>query len=589
MIAKEVVEEILLRTDIEQLISSYVSLKRAGDTFKGLCPFHSEKSPSFTVYPKSNSFYCFGCGIGGDAVTFVKQMEHLDYPDALELLAKRAGITIVDADRKYEPTERRVNRERMFKMNADAARFFHQSLFANTPDAKEALSYFTEKRGLSMATIKHFGLGYAPNTFDMLRNHMKALGYTEDELVSGFLLGKNDKGNYYDAFRHRAMFPIIDVTGNVIAFGGRALDNEVKPKYKNSSDTPVYKKTRHVYALNFARHTCSESMILCEGYMDVIALHSAGFTNAVATLGTAITSDQARLMRNYTKKVIICYDSDEPGQKAAQKAMRVLGDAGLDVRVIVVPGSKDPDEYIKTFGKEKFAAVLSDAKIEFEYKLENVLSKYDVNLAQDKIKVVEILENEISTVYSEAERDIYISMVSEKLGMKTESIAADVKRIIAKKQRVYKKNEGERARQSVAGYADKVNPDFARAPSVARHEETVLGLMLLFPEHRRAVFENNRLSEDDFYTGLGKRIFNYVKESYEAEDTFADVNSVFTPEEVGRITKIKLSRMSLSQNGDEVLEESINSLKSSMEKKKSANTTTADDLLALINKMRGEN
>ena len=589
MIAKEVVEEILLRTDIEQLISSYVSLKRAGDTFKGLCPFHSEKSPSFTVYPKSNSFYCFGCGIGGDAVTFVKQMEHLDYPDALELLAKRAGITIVDADRKYEPTERRVNRERMFKMNADAARFFHQSLFANTPDAKEALTYFTDKRGLSMATIKHFGLGYAPNTFDMLRNHMKALGYTEDELVSGFLLGKNDKGNYYDAFRHRVMFPIIDVTGNVIAFGGRALDNEVKPKYKNSSDTPVYKKTRHVYALNFARHTCSESMILCEGYMDVIALHSAGFTNAVATLGTAITSDQARLMRNYTKKVIICYDSDEPGQKAAQKAMRVLGDAGLDVRVIVVPGSKDPDEYIKTFGKEKFAAVLSDAKIEFEYKLENVLSKYDVNLAQDKIKVVEILENEISAVYSEAERDIYISMVSEKLGMKTESIAADVKRIIAKKQRAYKKTEGERARQSVAGYADKVNPDFARAPSVARHEETVLGLMLLFPEHRRAVFENNRLSEDDFYTGLGKRIFNYVKESYEAEDTFADVNSVFTPEEVGRITKIKLSRMSLSQNGDEVLEESINSLKSSMEKKKSANTTTADDLLALINKMRGEN
>ena len=378
MIAKETVEEILLRTDIEQLISGYVSLKRAADTYKGLCPFHSEKSPSFTVYPKTSSFYCFGCGIGGDAVTFIKQIEHLDYPDALELLAKRAGITIIEDNRSYEPTDKRVNRERMYKMNADAAKFFHNCLFADTPSAKEALEYLTGKRGLSIATIRHFGLGYAPDTFDALRRYMTSLGYTEEELVTGFLLGKSDNGKFYDAFRHRVMFPIIDVSGSVIAFGGRALSPDAKGKYKNSSDTPVYKKTRHVYALNFARHTCAQTMILCEGYMDVISLHAAGFTNAVATLGTAITADQARLMRNYTKKVIICYDSDEPGQKAAQKAMKILGDAGVDVAVIVVPGSKDPDEYIKAFGKDKFAQVLSNAKMEFEYKLENVLSKFDI-------------------------------------------------------------------------------------------------------------------------------------------------------------------------------------------------------------------
>ncbi|MBR2431460.1 MAG: DNA primase, partial [Clostridia bacterium] len=350
MINKDTIDEILARTDIESLIGGYVSLKRAGDTYKGLCPFHSEKSPSFTVYPKTASFYCFGCGIGGDAVTFTKQIEHLDYPDALEFLAKRAGITIVDSNSSYEKRENKFDRERMFKMNVDAANFFHKALFSDNPDAREALQYFTEKRGLSVSTIRHFGLGFAPDSFDALLSYMRSRGYSYEELVAGFLCGRSEKGNYYDAFRKRVMFPIIDVAGNVIAFGGRAMDNETKPKYKNSSDTPVYKKTRHVYALNFARHTCGETLILCEGYMDVIALHAAGFTNAIATLGTAITAEQARLMRKYTKKVVICYDSDEAGQKAANKALRVIGDVGLDVRVMVVPGSKDPDEYIKTFG-----------------------------------------------------------------------------------------------------------------------------------------------------------------------------------------------------------------------------------------------
>ena len=588
MINREVIEEILIRTDIEQLISGYVSLKRAGDTYKGLCPFHSEKSPSFTVYPKTASFYCFGCGIGGDAVTFIKQMEHLDYPDAVEFLAKRAGITVVNDDKKYAPREKKFDRERMYRMNADAAKFFHACLVANNPDANAALSYFTEKRALSMATIKHFGLGYAPNSYDSLLKYMTAKGYTYDELVAGFLCGKSEKGTYYDAFRNRVMFPIIDVAGNVIAFGGRALDNETKPKYKNSSDTPVYKKTRHVYALNFARHTCGETLILCEGYMDVIALHAAGFTNAVATLGTAITSDQARLMSRYTKRVVICYDSDEAGQKAAQKALKVLSDVGLDVRVMVVPGSKDPDEYIKAFGKEKFSDVLNDAKIEFEYKMENIFSKYDINLSQDKIKALELLENEISTVYSEAERDIYIKIVADKLGVEPKSVKSDVQRIIQRNTRNYKKSEGERARQTAAGYSDKVNPDFAKAPTIARHEEVVLGLLLLFAEHRKAVFSQGKLTALDFFTDLNRRIFEYIKLSYENGDNFADLNEIFTPEEVGRITKIKLARMNLSDNGDTVLCESINSLKSSMAKKTATATTTANDLMALITRMREE-
>ena len=587
MISKETIDEILARTDIEPLISSYVSLKRAGDTYKGLCPFHSEKSPSFTVYPRTASFYCFGCGIGGDAVTFIRQMEHLDYPDALDFLAKRAGITIVDEDRPVRE-EKKFNRDRMFKMNVDAANFFHKCLFSGTEDAKEALAYFTEKRGLSISTIRHFGLGYAPDSFDALSNYMRAKGYSYEELTAGFLCGKSEKGRYYDAFRKRVMFPIIDVSGNVIAFGGRAMDNETKPKYKNSSDTPVYKKTRHVYALNFARHTCSEKLILCEGYMDVIALHAAGFTNAIATLGTAITSNQARLMSRYTKKVVICYDSDEAGQKAANKALKVIGDVGLEVGVISVPGSKDPDEYIKTFGKEKFSDVLEGAKTPFEYKMDNILASHDISLPQDRVKTLELLENEISTVYSEAERDVYIQLVSTKIGVDSKSIKTDVSRIIAKNRRTVKQSEGLHARQSFAGYSDKVNPDFARAPALARHEETVLALLLLFAEHRKNVFEKAILSEENFFTALNKRIFNYISDAYENGDVFPNLNEIFTPEEIGRITKIKNERMRLDNNGDDVLLESINALKSSMEKKTAKSATTFDQLSELINKMRSD-
>ena len=299
MIPREVIDEILSRNDIESLIGSYVSLKRAGSNLKGLCPFHSEKTPSFTVFPKDNSFYCFGCGVGGDAITFIREIEHLDYPDAVAFLAKRVGINVLpDADAS-PAGGKKIDKERILQMNVDAAKYYHAALFSESEKARAALRYFTEKRGLSMATIRHFGLGFAPDGFDVFTKYMLSKGYTHEELIAGFLTGKSERGNYYDAFRNRVMFPIIDVSGRVIAFGGRVMDDS-QPKYKNSSDTPVFKKTRNLFALNFARQSCAETMILCEGYMDVIAMHAAGFTNAVATLGTAITADQARLMSRYT-------------------------------------------------------------------------------------------------------------------------------------------------------------------------------------------------------------------------------------------------------------------------------------------------
>ncbi len=584
MISREVIDEILLRNDIESLIGGYVSLKRAGSNLKGLCPFHSEKTPSFTVYPSENSFYCFGCGVGGNAITFIRQIEHLDYPDAIEFLAKRAGITVIrDDEKRYEKSG--IDKQKLLRMNVDAAKFFHKMLFENNLSSNAALSYLTEKRGLSLATIKHFGLGYAPDGFDSLLNYMLKKGYTKDELVIAFLAGKSEKGHYYDSFRNRVMFPIIDVSGNVIAFGGRVMDDS-KPKYKNTMDTPVFKKSRNLFALNFAKNVCSENLILCEGYMDVIALHASGFTNAVATLGTAITPEQARIMSRYTKKVIISYDADEAGQKAAQKAMKLLGEVGLDVGVIKVPGAKDPDEYIKTYGKEKFKEVISSSKSKFEYNMDSILSKYDINLPQDRIDALSELEKTISQVYFKAERDIYIQNVAKKLEVDPKSVKDDVERLARRQYFAQKKNEAQRVKRETAGYADRINPDFAKAPAVAKNEENILGLLLLYPDHRKLVFEGNLLSSDDFYTEFNKRIYEFIEKCYNSDNGVDEMNEIFTPEEIGRITKMKINRMQLAENGPSVLRESINSLRSSLQKKNAETVSSIDDLNKLINSMR---
>ncbi len=588
MIKRETVDEVLARNDIESVIGAYVPLKRAGTNLKGLCPFHSEKTPSFTVYPADNSFYCFGCGVGGNAITFIRQIEHLDYPDAVEFLGKRVGITVEADDERYMQDKPLISKQKLYRMNADAAKFFHYSLFSDNPKAREALAYFTQKRQLTMSTIKHFGLGYAPDSFDALINYMISKGYTKDELVIAYLAGKSEKGHYYDAFRNRVMFPIIDTSDNVIAFGGRVMDDS-KPKYKNTMDTPVFKKSRNLFALNFARHTGTESLILCEGYMDVIALHSAGFTNAVATLGTAITSEQARLMSRYTKKVIISYDSDEAGQKAAKKAIMLLEEVGIDVGVIKTPDAKDPDEYIKTYGKDKFKEVISGSKTKFEYNMEAVLSRYDLNIPQDKINAISELEKMISDIYSRAEREIYINYISEKLKVKHESITADVERLVAKNNRKRKRDEAEKLIQKAQGFSDKVNLDYAKMPGVASCEEDVLGLMLLYSEHSKNVFENKLLTEDDFITAFNKRVFVNLKESYFSDSARADdINSAFAPEEVGRITKMKLKRMELAENGSDVLLETVAALKAAIKKNSMSSVSTMEGLDNLLGSLRNK-
>ena len=558
MIDQSVIEEIKARNDIVDLISSYVSLKRAGSNMLGLCPFHSEKTPSFTVFPARQGYYCFGCGAGGDAITFVRQIENLEYVPALEFLAKRVGITIpADATRRGVG----FDRARMLSMNKEAARFFRECLFDQKLGAA-ARAYF-EKRALSTATIKHFGLGYSPDGFSALTNHLHDLGYTDAEMTAGFLCGRSKKtGAPFDYFRNRIMFPIIDVSGNVIAFGGRVMDDSM-PKYLNSSDTPVFKQSRNLFALNFARASCAEEMILCEGYMDVIAMHAAGFTNAVATLGTALTPEQARIMARYTKRVVISYDSDAPGQKAANRAIGILGEVGLDVRVLRIEGAKDPDEFIKKYGADKFRLQLSGSFSKFDFNMDGILSRHNIAIPDEKIKACAELTDLAAGIYSSAEREVYIAAAAKKLDISAESIRADVERKLRKKRSEYKREQAQKIVRQSAGYGDRVNPDFAKNVAAAKAEEAVLGMLLLFPEHRKAVRTGKvALTAADFFTEFGRRVFEAIEEN-DRDGSFAPsvLGQIFTPEEEGRITRMQLSRSALSDNGAAVFAENAAALR----------------------------
>ena len=579
MIDSRVIEEIKSRNDIVDVISAYVHLKRAGSNYQGLCPFHSEKTPSFTVFSATQGYYCFGCGAGGDVITFIRQSENLEYIPALEFLARRAGITIpADLTRRDG-----FDRSRMLAMNREAARFFHNQLFE--PSGREALRYLTA-RGLSEAVIKHFGLGYSPPGFSVLTAYLHKLGYTDQEMTSAFLCGKSKKsGAPFDYFRNRVMFPIIDVSGNVIAFGGRVMDDST-PKYLNSSDTPVFKKSRNLFALNFARTSCSDEIVLCEGYMDVIAMHSAGFTNAVATLGTALTPEQARIMARYTKKVLISYDSDAAGQKAANRAIGILGEVGLDVRVLQLSGAKDPDEFLKKYGAEKFRAQLTGSKSKFDYNMENILARHDISLPDEKIKACAELCKMIAEIYSSAEREIYIAAMAKQLEIPAQSIKTDVERLIRVRKKEYKKQEAQKIVRQSAGYGDRVNPDYARNIAAARAEETVLGLMLLYPEYRRMVVEKEvPLAETDFFTEFGKRVFKAIFEIVSAGNFDAALlGDYFTPEELGRIMRMQLARRELGDNGVGVFRDSAEALR--RETHSADDSDPLGDIRDLINRKR---
>ncbi len=575
MISRQIIDEIIFRNDIEQVIGSYVTLKRAGSNMNGLCPFHSERTPSFTVFPATKSFYCFGCGAGGDVVSFIMREENLSYPEALEFLAARAGITVPKDD--TAPKDE-MSRQRVYEMNLAAARFFRDCL-SNEKYGGAAREYLLEKRQLSPSTIKHFGLGCSPDNAWALTNHMHSLGFTDKELATGFLCGiGKTSGKPYDYFRNRVIFPIIDTMGNVVAFGGRVLDDS-KPKYLNTSDTPAFKKSRHLFALNFAKKHCSEQMILCEGYMDVIALHAAGFENAVATLGTAITPDQARIFAKYTKQVVICYDSDSAGQTAANKAIRLLGEVGIEVRVLKLEGAKDPDEYIKKFGAEAFRRALTGGVSGFDFKVGNILSGYNLLLAEDVIKASAAVAGVIADFGSEVERELYIRRVAELLKISPDALKNDVERIRRARLRELKKKQSEEAQVTLKNLGDRVNTDAAKHIRASRAEETILGLMLIFDELRhRAATGNAGITEADFVTDFGRKVFSELCRLELSEYGFskAMLGESFNMDELGRIERIELDRRSLAKNDEEVFLAGIEALRAEGQNKIDENDPFAD-------------
>ena len=549
-------QELKLKTDIEDVISTYVTLKRRGTTLVGLCPFHNEKTPSFTVYPATQSFYCFGCGAGGDAITFLKKIENLDYLDAVKTLAQRAGLQMPQEGFDDSLSKRR---RRILEMNREAARFYHSVLLS--PEGKVGYDYYIG-RALSAATINHFGLGFAPNQWDALLKHMRAKGYQPAELVDAGLARKGQKG-YYDNFRNRVMTPIIDVRGNVIAFGGRVLDDS-KPKYINTGDTLVYKKTNELFALNFAKDSKEDALILCEGYMDVIAMHQAGFTNAVAGCGTALTTEQVRLISRYAKEVILTYDADEAGQKALQKAMTLFDHTDVKVRIPALVGGKDPDEIIRTYGRDKFKGMLEGASNETEFRLLALRRQYNLATTQGKIDFIGGALQILATL-PPVEQDLYVSRLSEELGVERQNMKVQLQDLVARQgnrrekrefKRIVQENMRKTARETMATDA---------SLRKLRAEDRLISLLLRYPDCSRLCkdFDPQWLTP-----GFAQRVFTLILQRLENGDgtELMDLRDRLTDDEMGRLSGI-IARGGESADAKQEFSDCLQTIRAEQQKK----------------------
>ena len=421
MIPQEYIQEVVRRNDIEEVVGQYVKLRRTGRTMTGLCPFHNEKTPSFVVYPDTQSFYCFGCGAAGDVIGFVRKYNNLGYVESVKQLASRAGMPLPE-ESDHEATAR----QRLLEINRCAARYFYENLNAQTEEATLARRDGKEKRGRSDAAIRRFGLGYAPDEGFGLVNYLKRRGFRDDELEHSGLIRRSERGNLYTIFRHRVMVPIIDVRGAIIAFGGRVLDDS-KPKYINSPETMVYHKSRTLFALNIAKKSKAKRYILCEGYMDVISMHEAGFDTAVCACGTALTAEQAKLLSEYAEEVILSYDSDEAGQKATERSLGILASTPLKVSVLSYQGAKDPDEFIKKYGRERFEMLLNGTANPTEFQLKKAKAKYDLRSDDGRLSYIrEAIGILTERGVSPTARDVYAGRIAEETGVSKQAIVSQI-------------------------------------------------------------------------------------------------------------------------------------------------------------------
>lgn len=515
---------------IEDVFGSYTLLRRQGSNFKCLCPFHSERTPSCTVYRDTQSFYCFGCGAGGDVITFIKRIENLNYIEAVRFLADRAGLTVPENNYNDKTLK---EKSKTFEINRETANFYYKNLLSG--DDKRGLAYF-KSRNLLPQTIKKYGLGYAPDSWNSLRDHLRSLGFKDSEMITAGVCRSSQKG-CYDVFRGRVMFPIIDLRGNVIAFGGRIISGE-GAKYINSSDTPVFKKSRNLFSLNHAKNAASKKLILAEGYMDVITINQAGFENVVATLGTALTPEQARIMSQYANEVIIAYDSDIAGQEATQKAINLLNAAGVTTKIIKMESAKDPDEYIKKFGNTRFKLLLENSGDAIAFELEKCKNGLDISKEEDKVVYLRKIVSVISALDDPLQRSVYISKISKETDINTGIINTQVEYTIKNKQNIKKKLEWKNIENSV-NTRDEINPDSVKYPRESKSEEFIILYTSKNPDKLEHIL--SKITAQDFVTEFNKRVFSSVCKAISQSESFSlsHLSDEYTDAEMGKICGIE--------------------------------------------------
>ncbi len=582
-ISEDFIAELKYRSDISDIASSYMQLKRRGRNLVGLCPFHSEKTPSFNIYPENGSFYCFGCGAGGDVITFIMKIENLDYTEAIRFLAQRAGLTVPEDS--VDDSMSRL-RTRVYEANREAARFFYAKLYSR--EGAQALDYL-HRRALRDNTIKRFGLGYSPNSRFALTNHLKSKGFTDAELIAANLVFKSRSGNgVVDRFFDRVMFPIIDLRGNVIAFGGRIM-SDLKPKYLNTSDTIVFNKSRNLFSLNNAKNSGTRRLILCEGYMDVIAVNQAGFTDAVATLGTALTAEQAMLMKRYCDEVVICYDSDEAGQKATARAITILRNAGLVVRVLSIPDGKDPDEFIRKNGDKGAAAfknILENSGNDVEYRLFKLKSNYNINTTDGKFAYLSEAVKVLSSLDNSMEQDIYASKLSSEVLVEKNTIMEQIRKSSRSKHYNDRKTEFSKLQTKMSGRDDKINLEHSKFPRATKAEQNLIAYLINNPDKLHVIEKN--ISADEFVTDFNRKLFLYFSQRIKEEKEPLNTLSLdFTTDEVSAIAGI-LSTYSQVASTDAALMEYINIIKEESSKPTMQEIADAsnEDLNAFLKKLK---
>ena len=564
--------ELTERNDIVDVVSGYVRLgKKSGSNMFGLCPFHSEKTPSFSVSPDKQIYHCFGCGKGGGVINFIMEIENLSFPEAVEFLAKRAGMPIPEEENDRESRKR----SRMLALNRDAARFFYAQL--STPQGGAARDYMAKRR-IGPATAKNFGIGFAPGTWDSLEKAMREKGYTDFELFDAGLVRKGNKGGYYDTFRNRLMFPVIDVRGNVIGFSGRIL-GDGEPKYMNSPETLVFNKSRNLFALNLAKKSKSGYIILSEGNIDVVSLHQAGFDSAVASLGTSLTPEQARLLSRYTNQVIIAYDNDGAGIKAAQRAIGILEKLDLKVKVLRLNGAKDPDEFIKLKGADAFRNLLENSENQIDYRLRTVTDKYDLSVDEQKVEFLKEASDLVARLPGSVERQVYAMRVASMSGVSADVVTKEVER--RRKKLVAQASRSEARQQSRPERQFQPEDKALRYddPSSAAAEEGIIRLLYLDP----ALSRSTRLPDpEEFSSPALGHIYSVLRDKIDRGETpsTATLGGELAGQEMSLLVSL-LQKPELLSKGERTLADYIKRIRERKEQGKQVS-----DLRALADKLR---